>query len=60
LSHLQPLALPVHRTSGEEMTMREHDKLEGILRNQRRVFFVNIVVTALFAGGLIASLAAIL
>jgi hypothetical protein len=38
----------------------EFEKLNQVMKNQRRTFFVNIVVTAMFAGGLIASLAALL
>jgi hypothetical protein len=60
LSYLRSLALPVHPIGVEAMTMRELDKLDRVMRNQRRVFFVNIVATAMFAGGIIASLAALL
>jgi hypothetical protein len=36
------------------------DRIERVLRNQKRLFFANIVMTALVAVGLVASTAALL
>ena len=35
-------------------------RLEGILRSQRRMIFLNVAATVLFAGSLLASLASLL